>query len=131
MPLTDPVAILGASDNPERYAHKALLRLRETGHTVIPVNPTLPAVEGLTCVQSLADIPKPVHTVTLYLGPARLEPLIPELIALRPQRVIANPGTESPKVEEACRQAGISYVEACTLVLLATHQFDKAGVKES
>lgn len=124
----NPVALLGASDNPERYAHKALLRLTEAGYRVIPVNPTLSSVEGVTCVKSLGDIKEKIHTVTLYLGPARLEPLISELISLKPTRVIFNPGTESPKVAEACRKAGIITVEACTLVLLATRQFEAAGL---
>ena len=124
----NPVCILGASDNPERYVHKALLRLTEAGYRVILVNPSLTAVEGIPCVKALGEIKEKIHTVTLYLGPSRLEPLIPDLMALKPVRVIANPGTESPAVEEACRKAGIVYVEACTLVLLATHQFEKAGL---
>ena len=57
-----------------------------------------------------------------------MEPLIPDLITLHPGRVIATPGTESSKVQEACQKAGIVYVEACTLVLLATGQFESTGL---
>ena len=45
------------------------------------------------------------------------------LIAARPARVIFNPGTENPELEEKLAAAGIATVRACTLVLLRTGQF--------
>ena len=64
-------------------------------------------------------------TLTLYVGPARLEPMIDSLVALKPGRVIFNPGTESPALQQALDTAGIPWEEACTLVLLRTGQFLK------
>jgi predicted CoA-binding protein len=66
-----------------------------------------------------------VDTLTLYLAAERLEPLIPEILRLRPGRVIFNPGTESIAVQTALDAAGIPWQEACTLVLLRTGQFAK------
>lgn len=40
------VAILGASDKPDRYSNKALHLLREHGHEDIPVHPAIPEIEG-------------------------------------------------------------------------------------
>ena len=117
------VAILGASANPERYARKALDLLRVHGHRVLPVNPGLTAIDGVPVVPALGAIAEPVDTLTLYLGPERLEPLAADIVALRPGRVIFNPGTESPVVQAALDAAGISWQDACTLVLLRTGQF--------
>ena len=117
------VAILGASANPERYARKAFDLLRMHGHRVVPVNPGLTAIDGVPVVPSLAAVSGPVDTLTLYLGPERLEPLTADIVALRPGRVIFNPGTESATVQAALDAAGISWQEACTLVLLRTGQF--------
>lgn len=117
------VAILGASANPERYARKAFDLLRMHGHRVVPVNPGLTAIDGVPVVPSLAAISGPVDTLTLYVGPERLEPLTADIVALRPGRVIFNPGTESATVQAALDAAGISWQEACTLVLLRTGQF--------
>jgi hypothetical protein len=61
--------------------------------------------------------------LTLYVGPERSRGLIEDIIALAPARVILNPGTESPELEEALRLAGIPGERACTLVLLRTSQF--------
>lgn len=116
-------AVLGASANPERYSNKAIRLLASHGHQVIPVNPALKEIEGLPVAASLADIPSPIDTLTLYVGPERSEPLLPQMLALHPRRVIMNPGTESALLASALQAAGIEVVEGCTLVMLKTGQF--------
>ena len=121
--MAETVAILGASDNPSRYAYLAFQRLREHGHRPIPVSPKLHELEGVPAVASLAQIREKVDTVTMYVGPERSAKLADELLALRPGRVIFNPGSENPELEKRLRAAGIGVEEACTLVLLSTGQF--------
>ena len=117
------VAVLGASPNPTRYSNKAIRRLLEKGHEVIPVNPEYGTIEGLTSMPSLHAIACPVDTVTVYLNPLRVIPYIPEIVAMRPRRVIMNPGAEAECLELALDNAGILHLKACTLVLLSTNQF--------
>ena len=117
------VAVLGASANPDRYSNIAVRRLREAGHRVIPVNPALETIERLPVAKSLSDIDEPVDTLTLYVGPQRLGPLIDDILRLAPKRVIFNPGTESADLAAALDRANIPHLEACTLVLLQTGQF--------
>ena len=123
MSAAQTVAVLGASNNPERYSNMAVRRLREAGHHVIPVNPALSEIEGLPVARSLGEIKKPVDTLTLYVGPERLAALTDEILRLAPKRVIFNPGTESPELAAALDRAGITHLEACTLVMLQTGQF--------
>ncbi len=117
------VVVLGASDKPDRYAYLALKRLVAAGHEPVPVNPSLDSIEGIPVVKRLADVPLPVDTVTVYVGPERFVPMIDGILALKPRRVIANPGTETRELAERAAGAGIEYLEACTLVLLGTGQF--------
>lgn len=118
------VAVLGASDNPERYSHQAVLLLKEHGHRVLPIHPALESIAGLPVTKTLSDLPPgPVDTLTLYVGAARLPSMAEEIIRARPARVIFNPGTESPELQSALTAAGIPWQEACTLVLLRTNQF--------
>jgi predicted CoA-binding protein len=117
------VVVLGASHKPERYANQAVRLLHAKGHAVIPVNPTLDLIEGLPVVRRLGDIAGPVHTLSLYLGPARLEPLIDEILTLAPARVIFNPGTECRPLQQALERAGIPWIAGCTLVMLHTGAF--------
>ncbi|WP_456412691.1 CoA-binding protein [Thiolapillus sp.] len=118
------VVVLGATRKPERYANQAIRLLREKGfRNITPVHPKLKESEGLAVRNSLADVEQPVDTLTLYVGSARLNAMIDDILDLRPARVIFNPGTESPLLQQALDGAGIPWEEACTLVLLRTGQF--------
>lgn len=118
------VVILGASNNPERIAYQALSRLLGLHYDVIPVSPKGGEILGQAVRTSLASIDRPVDTLTMYVGPERQPDLVDAIVALRPRRVIFNPGSENPAIYPRLRQAGIEVQEACTLVLLATRQFD-------
>jgi predicted CoA-binding protein len=113
------VVVLGASRRPESYSNRAVRRLLEKGFEVIPVHPRYEDVEGIPAFRSLDEIRAPVDTLTVYVGPRNLEPLIEDIVKLRPGRVVLNPGTESPALEARLQAAGIPYVEDCTLVMLA------------
>jgi predicted CoA-binding protein len=117
------VVVLGASNNPDRYSDKTLVALVKNGYRVIPVNPALKSIEELAVKSNMSMIKEPVWTLTLYVGPKRLEPMIGEILELKPQRIISNPGTELSGLKEKAEAAGIEYIEACTLVMLATGQF--------
>ena len=117
------VAVLGASPKPDRYAYRAMEMLRQYGHRPIPVNPAFQEILGETCYASLADIPEPIQTVTMYLGKQRSDPLIDEIVAAKPRRIIMNPGAENDDLADKARAAGIEVDYACTLVLLQTGAF--------
>ena len=68
-------------------------------------------------------IPGSITTLTLYLGPAAQETYYDQIIALKPQRIIFNPGTESATLVQLANAAGIETIEACTLVMLTTGQY--------
>ena len=121
-------AVLGASPKPESYGGMALRRLREAGYPVIPINPAYDEVEGIACVKDIqgaldAAGERGIHTLTLYVGPARSEPMADAVVRARPGRVIFNPGTESAALQSALDGDGIPWLEACTLVLLSTKQY--------
>lgn len=120
------VAVLGASNKPERYSFQAVKLLAEKGHAVFPVHPALVAIDGAPVFKDLGDIPVPLHTVTLYVGPERSAALAAEILAARPQRVIFNPGAENPALARQLQAAGIRVENACTLVLLRTGMFEAA-----
>jgi predicted CoA-binding protein len=117
------VAVLGASPKPERYSNKAVRLLMEHGHRVIPVHPAIKEVEGLPVVASLESIGGEVDTLTVYVSETLSTPLLDAIVQLAPKRVIFNPGTENPALQNALKQNGIGAEEACTLVLLNTGQF--------
>jgi hypothetical protein len=117
------VVVMGASNKPDRYSYKALALLREKGYEVIPVHPALREIQGIPVVDRIEKVEGSVDTVTLYIGPKQTEELADAIAAKRPRRIIANPGAESETMRKKAEEAGIEYIEACTLVLLKTGQF--------
>ncbi len=121
--MTETIAIIGASDKPDRYANKALHALQKHGHAVVLVNPFKKEVEGQECLRSVADYEGKIDTVTLYVNPKRFQDHIDDVIKVLPKRVIMNPGTENDEQQQVLEDAGITVLRACTLVLLSTNQF--------
>ena len=121
--MNKKVVILGASNQPHRYSNMALNALIRHGYEVIPVHPVIPVIDGIKVTKKIADIHEPVHTVTLYIGSSRVEEIADEIIGLKPARIISNPGTETDILKEKALDAGIEYVEGCTLVMLSSDQF--------
>lgn len=119
----ETVAVIGASPLEDRYANKAMRLLTANGHIPIPVAPKHDTIEGKKVYRRLTDVPEKIDTVTLYVGPARQEEVIQQIIQAAPRRVIFNPGTENPAAYPQLEAAGIDVTIACTLVLLKTNQY--------
>ena len=99
------VAVLGASNKPERYSFQAVKLLAEKGHAVFPVHPALAAIDGVPVFKQLGDIPVPLHTLTVCVGSERSTALAAAILAARPQRVIFNPGAEG--ITLGCTKLGL------------------------
>lgn len=114
--------VVGASEKPHRYSNKAIRKLLRYGHEVVPLAPRNGQVAGVPFVTGFPKI-EDVHTVTLYIGPARQSAYYDYLIALKPKRIIFNPGTENPVLLQKAQENGIETIENCTLVMLETLLF--------
>ena len=59
----------------------------------------------------------------MYLGKARSDPLIDDIVAAKPRRIIMNPGAENDDLAERAEKNGIEVIEDCTLVMLGSGTF--------
>jgi predicted CoA-binding protein len=116
--MSKKTVVIGASDNPERYAYKATIALQRRNHEVIPVGIQDGEINGLKIIKEKVDIDN-VDTITLYVGPKNQPSWFEYIIGLKPKRVIFNPGTENPEFEQLLQQNNIETIEACTLVMLS------------
>ncbi len=117
------VAILGASDHPERYSHMAQVLLRKMGYTTILITPNHRVIDGVTCHPNLASIKENVHTLTIYVRPEISSKIKNEILNFKCKRMIFNPGSENPSLYKDLEKRGVEIEEACTLILLNTGQF--------
>lgn len=121
---TKKTVIIGATNNPARYAYLAASMLQEYGYEIIPLGIKKGEVFG-TSILDIRQHPKiaDVDTVTLYIGPGHQPEHYDYILSLNPKRVIFNPGTENPEFENLVEESGAEATEACTLVLLRSHQY--------
>lgn len=116
--------IIGATENPGRYAYIATTMLLESGHPIVPMS----IHEGEVLGEKIIDLKKKmpvegVDTVTMYINPGHQKEWEDYILSLRPKRVIFNPGSENQVFMDRLEKAGIEPVSACTLVMIRTKQF--------
>src|SRR5580704_19050889 len=117
--MKNKTLVLGASENPERYSNKAILKLQSKGEEIIAIGKKLGKVNNVEILTE--QVPSDdVETVTLYLNPLHQKPYYDYIVSLKPKRIIFNPGTENEELERIAVREGINVLEACTLVMLST-----------
>ena len=65
--MSKKTLVLGASPNPERYAHKAIFALKQKGHEVVAVGLRDGIVSGIEIQKGKPQV-EGIDTVTLYLS---------------------------------------------------------------
>lgn len=82
---TRTIALVGASNKPERDSYHVMEFLLSRGYTVYPVNPGLQGqtILGQPVYASLAECPKPVDMVDIFRNTEAAAGVIDEAIALR------------------------------------------------
>ena len=114
--------VVGVSLGADRYANKAVRMLTHHGHDVVALGLREGDEAGVHVLTGTPPL-EGIHTITLYINPARQASMIDYLLSLKPQRIIFNPGTENAEFESRAKRVGIDTVENCTLVLLGSGRY--------
>jgi uncharacterized protein len=114
--------VMGASENPERYSYKAILKLQSGKWPVAALGKKSGKVNGVGILTG-QPLLENIDTVTLYLNPEHQKQYYNYILSLKPRRVIFNPGAENPELEALALAHNVEAQNACTLVLLATKQY--------
>lgn len=110
--------VIGASPNPDRYSHRAVVSLRARNYEVIAFGPRKGSILDIPIQQSW-DETWDVDTVTLYINATVQQEYYQRIIDLQPRRVIFNPGTENPEFYRLLKDSNVHVEVACTLVMLS------------
>lgn len=116
--MSKKTLVIGASENPERYAYKAVKSLLGKGHEVIAEGLRIGKIDDVN-ISNEKKFYEEVDTITLYVGPKNQPSWYDYIISLQPKRIIFNPGTENEELINLAKQNNIHTEEACTLVMLS------------
>lgn len=118
--------VFGASLKPERYSNMAINRLVSHDYPVIAIGGREGKVLDVDIKKGHPEF-KDVHTITMYMGADRQKDHYEYLLGLQPTRIIFNPGAENDELAKLATEQGIEAIEACTLVMLSTGQYELEG----
>ena len=120
-------AVVGASNNPDKYGHKVLKDLSDAGYKAVPINPHEDEILKLKAYKNLSEVPYKIDVTIFVVPPKITEEVLKEVKKLNIKKVWMQPGSESKQAIDFCKQNNIKYTaNACIMIERA-----KNGVKNN
>ncbi len=109
------IAVVGISDNPTRPSYTVTKYMRAQGYKIIPINPNIESVFGLTAYPSLLALPdevkKTVEIVDVFRKPDDVLSIVDEAIEIGAKVVWMQLGVTNQTAREKAEAAGLAVVE--------------------
>ena len=110
------VAVIGASNDRQKFGNKALRAFEHQGYTVIPINPHETVIEGHRAYRSVLDVAVPIDLATVYVSPEIGVDVMDELARKGIREVWLNPGADGHDVVARARNLGLETIQACSII---------------
>jgi uncharacterized protein len=108
-------AVVGASNNPEKYGYKVLKSLSESGYRVIPINPREKEILGLKVYKSISEM-EFIDVVIFVVPPNVTLEILPDCVKKKITKVWLQPGSESNEIFDFCMKNKIEFFFGCMLL---------------
>jgi uncharacterized protein len=118
------VAVIGASNDRQKFGNRAVRAYRDQGYTVVPINPHETEIEGLKTYGSILDVPGPVDMASFYVPPEIGERVIADVASKGVAEVWLNPGAESDALIARARTLSITPIVACSIVAIGRNPYN-------
>lgn len=118
--LADPettVAVVGATDHPEKYGGIVYRSLKASGFRVFAVNPRRATVDGDPAYPALAGLPEEPTLVVFVVPPEAGLAVLETADRLGYRQVWFQPGAESPEIVDFVDRRGFAAtIDSCIMV---------------
>jgi predicted CoA-binding protein len=111
-------AVVGATNNKEKFGYKIFKVMLEAGIEVYPINTGISEILGQKCYPTLKDLPIKPDAVDIVVPPKVGEQIMRECAELGIQNVWLQPGADAPQVIQVAKELGLTVVDACIMVEL-------------
>jgi predicted CoA-binding protein len=107
----ETIAVVGASNDPEKYSHKVASYLKEQGYHVVPVNPTEEEVLGEQSYETVEQIPEEIDVVEVFLPSEKTPQIAQDAVRAEAKVLWLQEGIESAQTRRIAQEGGLDYVE--------------------
>ena len=107
----ETVAVVGASNDPEKHSHEVASYLMEQGYRIIPVNPTEEEVLGERAYDTVDQIPENIDVVDVFLPPEKTPPIAEDAVRAGAKVLWLQEGIENQETRQIAEEGGLVYVE--------------------
>jgi predicted CoA-binding protein len=104
------IAVVGASDNPDRDSNRIMQFLLNRGYDVYPVNPQYKSVLGRTCVPDLVSVPVAIDIVDVFRTPEAVPGIVEESIAVKAKVLWLQYGVVHQEAAQNAEKGGIQVI---------------------
>ena len=106
------IAMIGASDRPDRASYGVMRFLQEQGYRVIPVNPRITGehVHGEYIWRELGQIGEPIDIVDIFRRSEEVGPIVDQAIAVGAKAIWMQLGVENAEAAAKAEAAGLKVV---------------------
>ena len=106
------IALVGASNRPERPSHDVMRFMQQRGYRVVPVNPGLAGqmLLGETVRATLADVPEAIDMVDVFRASDQVGPVADAAIAVGARVLWMQLGVVNEDAAARARAAGLVVV---------------------
>lgn len=112
------IAVVGMSDSNTRASHHIGKYLAQHGYKVVPVNPTIKSVLGMTCYPNLESAQKAlrdeggeIDLVNVFRAPEHVPPIVDDVIRLGIKYLWLQDGVVSHEAVRKAEAAGVKCVQ--------------------
>ena len=103
-------AVVGATDNPQKFGCKIYKFMKAAGYEVFPVNPGVKTLDGAPCYASLAELPKKPDAIDVVVPPRVGEQVLRDAAKAGIRHVWLQPGAESEALIVLGEQLGLKVI---------------------
>lgn len=112
-------AVVGATNNKEKFGYKIFKVMLEAGLEVYPINTGVEEILGQKCYPTLKDLPLKPDGVDIVVPPRVGEQILRECAELGISNVWLQPGADTQPVVNLAKELGLTVVDhACIMVEL-------------
>lgn len=109
-------AIIGASNNPNKYGNRILLDLKQAGYEIIPINPSSKEIEGLRAYKNLSEANKKIDVV-IFVVPPHITLEILKNLPSQIKKVWMQPGASNQECIDYCIKNNIEAIhDSCVMI---------------